>query len=68
LQHTRPAVRPRSGLDGIEERIDKLTIEQIDRAGQDLDNAWAGWTPRQSTLRQLLADRRKQLTAAAGDE
>jgi len=55
-------------LDGIEERIDKLTIEQIDRAGQDLDNAWAGWTPRQSTLRQLLADRRKQLTAAAGDE
>ncbi len=55
-------------LDGIEERIDQLTIKQIDQAEQDLDNAWAGWTPRQSTLRQLVADRREQLTGATGDE
>lgn len=55
-------------LDGIEERIGELTIEQIDQAEQDLDSAWAGWTPRHSTLRQLLAARREKLTSAASDE
>jgi len=50
-------------LDGIEERIGELTIDQLDQSEQDLDTAWAGWTPRHSALRQLLADRRQQLTA-----
>ena len=48
-------------LDGIEERIGELTIRSVDQAEKDLDTAWAGWTPRHSTLRQLLADRRRQL-------
>lgn len=51
-------------LDGIEERIGELTIEQVDQTEQDLENAWAGWTPRYSTLRQLLGARRQQLTGA----
>ncbi|MGI8559084.1 MAG: ParB/RepB/Spo0J family partition protein [Solirubrobacteraceae bacterium] len=49
-------------LDGIEERIGELTIEQVAEVEQDLDGAWTGWTPRYSTLRQLVADRRQQLT------
>lgn len=48
-------------LEGIEERIEELTIKDVDQAEQDLDTAWAGWTPRHSTLRRLLADRRQQL-------
>lgn len=52
--------------DGIEERIGELTIAQADQAEQDLDRGWAGWTPRDSTLRGLLAERRQQL-AATGD-
>ncbi len=47
-------------LDGIEERISELTIEQVDLAEQDHDTAWAGWTPRYSALRELAA-RRQQL-------
>ena len=54
-------------LDGIEERISELTLEQLDQAEQDLDSAWAGWTPRYGTLRQLLADRRQQLTTPDGE-
>lgn len=52
--------RPWRRLEGIEERIGELSIEQLDQAEQDLDSAWAGWTPRYSTLRQLLAERRQQ--------
>jgi len=51
-------------LDGIEERIGDLTSEDVDQAEKDLDAAWTGWTPRHSTLRQLLADRRQQLTGS----
>jgi hypothetical protein len=43
------------------ETIDELTIEQLGQAEQDLDTAWTGWTPRYSTLRQLVAQRRQQL-------
>lgn len=48
-------------LEGIEERMGELTIEDVDRAEKDLDTAWTGWTPRHSTLRKLLADRRQQI-------
>jgi hypothetical protein len=53
-------------LDGIQERICQLRIEQVALAEQDLDCGWSGWTPRYSALRQLLAERRRQL-AATGD-
>lgn len=48
-------------LDGIEQRIGGLTIEDVNQAEEDLDTAWTGWTPRHSTVRQLLVDRRQQL-------
>lgn len=51
-------------LDGIEERISDLTSEDLDQAEKDLEAAWTGWTPRHSTLRQLLADRRQQLAGS----
>jgi len=54
-------------LEGIEDRIGELSVEQVDQAEQDLDNAWAGWTPRYSTLRGLLSARRQQLTQASDD-
>src|SRR5581483_3169885 len=54
-------------LDGIEGRIGELTIEAIIQAEEDLNTAWTGWTPRHSTLRQLLADRRQQPTGSDGD-
>ena len=62
------AAREEAGarLDGIQERIGAVTIEQVDEAEQDLDQAWAGWTPRSSALRQQLAGRRQQL-AVTGD-
>jgi len=54
-------------LEGIEDRIGELSVEQVDQAEQDLDNAWVGWTPRYSTLRGLLAARRQQLTQTSDD-
>ncbi len=48
-------------LDGIEERIDTLTIVQIDQAEQDLDAVWARWTPKHVAIRQLLDGRRHEL-------
>jgi ParB family chromosome partitioning protein len=51
-------------LDGIEERIGDLTSKDVDQAEKDLEAAWTGWTPRHSTLRQLLADRRQQLAGS----
>ena len=33
-------------LEGIEERIGELTVEELDQAEQDLDTVWARWTPR----------------------
>ncbi len=54
-------------LEGVVDRIGELSVEQIDQAERDLDNAWAGWTPRYSTLRGLLAARRQQLTQTSDD-
>ena len=54
-------------LEGIEERIGELTIQDVDQAEADLNTAWAAWTPRHSTLRQLLADRRRQLADAESE-
>jgi len=55
-------------LDGIEQRIGELGVEQVNHAEQDFDKAWAGWTPRYSTLRGLLAARRQQLTQTSDDK
>ena len=49
-------------LEGIEDRIDELTVEQVEQAERDLEQAWTGWTPRDSDLRQKLATRREHLT------
>jgi hypothetical protein len=51
-------------LEGIEDRVGELTVEDIEQAEKDLETAWTGWTPRHSTLGQLLADRRRQLTSS----
>jgi ParB/RepB/Spo0J family partition protein len=51
-------------LEGIESRVDELTIEDVNQAEEDLNTPWTGWTPRHSTLRQLLAERRRQLTSS----
>ena len=48
-------------LDGLEDRIAELTIDQVEQAEQDLDTAWTGWTPGYSDLRQKLAARREEL-------
>jgi hypothetical protein len=48
-------------LEGIEERIGELTARDVDQAEDDLNTVWVGWTPRHSTLRQLLGDRRREL-------
>lgn len=55
-------------LDGIEERMGELTVEQLDHAEEDLDRAWTGWTPRYSALRQQLGERRQQLIASTDDK
>jgi hypothetical protein len=54
-------------LDGIEERIAQLNVEEVTQAEEDLNTAWTGWTPRHSTLRQLLADRRQHLASSESD-
>ena len=55
-------------LEGIEDRIAELSVDQIDQAEQDLESAWTGWTPRHSAVRQMLNARRQELTAATADQ
>ena len=50
-------------LEGIEERIGELTVEEVDQAERDLDAVWARWTPEHTRLRDLLATRRAELAA-----
>lgn len=50
-----------SRLEGIEERIGELTVEELDQAECDLDAVWARWTPEHTRLRDDLAARRAQL-------
>ena len=52
-----------SRLDGIEERIGELTVEELDQAEQDLDAVWARWTPEHTMLRDQLTARRAELAA-----
>jgi ParB/RepB/Spo0J family partition protein len=55
-------------LEGIDDRIAELSVDQIDQAELDLETAWTGWTPRHSALRQMLTARRQELIAATPDE
>ena len=50
-------------LEGIEERIGQLTIEELDQAERDLDAVWARWTPERTRLRDLIVARRADVTA-----
>ena len=50
-------------LEGMEDRIAEMTVEQVEQAERDLEQAWTGWTPRYSDLRQKLATRREHLAA-----
>jgi hypothetical protein len=52
-----------SRLEGIEDRIGKLRVEQLDEAERDLDAVWARWTPEHTRLRDRLATRRAELAA-----
>jgi hypothetical protein len=52
-----------SRLDDIEDRIGKLTVEELDQAERDLDAVWARWTPEHTSLRERLAARRAELAA-----
>jgi hypothetical protein len=54
-------------LDGIEERIAKLTEDELDHAERDLDTVWARWTPEHTRLRELVAARRTEL-ATGGEQ
>ena len=53
-----------SRLEGIEERIGELTVEELDQADCDLDAVWARWTPVHTRLRDSLGARRAQLAAS----
>lgn len=55
-------------LEGIENRIAELSVNEIDQAEQDLESARTGWTPRHSAVRQMLNARRDELTAATADQ
>lgn len=55
-------------LEGIEDRIAELSVDQIDQAELDLGSAWTGWTPRHSALRQMLNARRQELAAATAHQ
>jgi ParB/RepB/Spo0J family partition protein len=48
-------------LEGLEERIAGLVAGELDQVEVDLAAAWAGWTPRQSELRDLVRARRAAL-------
>jgi ParB/RepB/Spo0J family partition protein len=54
-------------LEGLEERLGELGAEALDQVEVDLDAAWAGWTPRQSELRDLMRARRTALAAEESD-
>jgi ParB/RepB/Spo0J family partition protein len=53
-----------SRLEGIQERIGELSFEELDQSERDLDAVWARWTPEHTRLRDDLAARRAELTAA----
>ena len=59
----RKAREATSRLDGIERRIGKLTVEELDQAERDLDAVWARWTPEHTSLRERLATRRAEMAA-----
>jgi hypothetical protein len=50
-------------LEGLEDRIAGLGAGELDQVDEDLAAAWAGWTPRQSELRDLVKARRAALAA-----
>ena len=50
-----------SRLEGIEERIGELPVEELDQAERDLNAVWARWTPEHTSLRDQLAARRAEL-------
>jgi ParB/RepB/Spo0J family partition protein len=56
----------RTRLDGIEERLDELTADEVDQTERDLDTVWARWTPQHTQLRERLVARRKELAAHDG--
>jgi len=53
-----------SRLEGIEERIGELTVEELEQAERDLDAVWSRWTPEHTRLRDILAARRAELAAS----
>jgi ParB/RepB/Spo0J family partition protein len=55
-------------LEGLEERIGELGAEQLDQVDEDLAAAWAGWTPRQSELRDLVKGRRAALAGEQSEQ
>jgi len=55
-----------SRLEGIQERVGELTVEELEQAERDLDAVWSRWTPEHTRLRDVLAARRAEL--AASDE
>ena len=50
-------------LEGIEQRIGELTVEELDQAERDLDTVWARWTPEHTKISDGLAARRADLAA-----
>jgi ParB/RepB/Spo0J family partition protein len=55
-------------LEGLEERIGELGLGELDQVDEDLEAAWAGWTPRHSELRQLVTARRQALAAEQSEK
>jgi ParB/RepB/Spo0J family partition protein len=55
-------------LEGLEERIGELDAAELDQIDEDLAAAWAGWTPRQSELRDLVKTRRAALAAEQSEQ
>jgi ParB/RepB/Spo0J family partition protein len=53
-----------SRLEGIEERVGELTVEELEQAERDLDAVWARWTPEHTRLHDVLAARRAELAAS----
>jgi len=53
-----------SRLEGIEERVGKLTVGELEQAERDLDAVWSRWTPEHTRLRDVLAPRRAELAAS----
>ena len=53
-----------SRLEGIEDRVGELTVQELDQAERDLDAVWARWTPEHTKVRDGLAARRAELAAS----